>query len=84
MGSPVYRDRCSGGRRRRRANSYLKGPSLRSPPRSAQAAPVAPVVAPVRAPIVTVLHNSCRADDRGRSRDRPAAEHSRPASTSWA
>jgi hypothetical protein len=52
--------------------------------RPQSSAPVAPVVATVRAPIVTMLYNSRRADDRGGSRDRSAAEYSRPASTSWA
>src|SRR5829696_2961436 len=46
-------------------------------------APVAPVVAPVRAPIVAVPYHSRRADDPGGSRDRSAAEYTAPASTSW-
>jgi hypothetical protein len=47
-------------------------------------APVAAVVAPVRAPVVTVLYDCRRADDRGGSRDRSAAEYCPPANASSA
>jgi hypothetical protein len=68
--------------RKNENESYLKTPGPAVLPSAS--APVAPVVATVRAPIVTVLYDSRRTDDRGGSRDGSAAEHSRPASASWA